>query len=211
MGDKNVNQFFEDYVANQRAANNINSVKAIPEEDYDDWSDEHAENIVEQLLSNIKFEDLTEGIKFRYDRMRPGDLYLVKRFTDLSTNRVVDNDEHRILLVSSVTANKAANNEYFGYYFTSNINQATVNNSKRQKMILIDNYDTILDEGEPSNRPVVINLGTVSSFKLADLGRDQYSYLGHVSDNFMAFIKDIVSGKIPDTTIWNKETMKKYN
>lgn len=185
-------------------------VADIPEDEYDNWSAEHSTDLIEKVLNEVDSFSLDEGIKFDYNKMQTGDIYLVSGFVNGYDN-YINNKEHRILLVTMIPANKRENQEYLGFSFSSNTAQATVNNYKRQKAILIDNYDTILAPGsEWSNIPVVLDLNRLITFKIGDLASGNHSYLGHVTDEFMQFVNDVITKKRTENLVWNEETRKEY-
>lgn len=197
----------EKIIMEQVETGNVKTTADFTEDDYDDWDDSQTDYLVEHLFEADA--ELAEGLKFDINKMKAGDIYLVNSFDCNGT--AVDNSTHRILLIQSIEANKRENNEYFGFEFTTRLNQATVNNSARDRQVLIEDYTTILETGIPAHKPVVLELNMPVTFKVSDLAAGENSLLGHVTDGFMKFILDVIKRKIPATTIWNEETIKKYN
>lgn len=168
-------------------------------DDFESWNENNELFPSSILYENNRIDRYSKNIEY-------GDIVLVTSFTDLNKNTVIDNKEHRILVITDSGENNVNKRTYFGYVLSSNWEkQSNINNPDKSKNIYINNYMSILSSGDKSIKDkVYIDLGKVCSFSTDELKAGGH-IIGKASDEFLQFIKDTLN-KIRR----NEDTSKVY-
>lgn len=107
---------------------------------------------------------------------------------------------HRVFIISSVS-DEGNNQKYLGYELSSNVSKSNkyILNSDRipvkdwwKSNIYIKNYSTILQDGVPSDREAMIDLGTLYEFSNDNLSANGVKK-GVASKEFSDFVFDTVN------------------
>lgn len=148
------------------------------------------DTLEEALLDYQCDEDLDESLKGdqtkQYDL---GDIIMTNAFYSHSSNSVVRNRPHRILVITSVK-NDDGIVYYRGFELSSQVQKSNKNNGYKNSLH-IDSFNSILDRSRPGaavDKEAILIVNDLVKFSSKDLSTSG-SYKGHASNEFLAFVQ----------------------